>query len=78
MTTLAESFLADLDELDDVGDEQPAEEQDAPRLAAGIDPNDLEAVAPLVHSERFQRALQARPPESCLRSHFRSAPPAAC
>ena len=67
MATLAESFLADLEELDDEG-EYEAEDAGAAAAPAGIgladalNYDDLDSVAPLVHSERYSSILQVRPP----------------
>ena len=65
MATLAESFLADLEELDDEG-EYEAEDAGAAAAPSGICPadalnyDDLDSVAPLVHSERYSSILQVR------------------
>jgi hypothetical protein len=70
MATLAESFLADLEELDDEG-EFEAEEAGAAGaapsgigLADALNYDDLDTVAPLVHSERYRSILQVRPQRS--------------
>lgn len=66
MATLAESFLADLDELDEAeapavapgGGAPPPPSGPAARLLQLAQSDDLDAVAPLVHSERFAGVLR--------------------
>jgi hypothetical protein len=66
MATLAESFLADLEELDDEGDYEAEEAGGAGAAPTGIgladalNYDDLDSVAPLVHSERYSSILQVR------------------
>jgi|APGre2960657444_1045066.scaffolds.fasta_scaffold00616_5 hypothetical protein len=69
MATLAESFLADLDELDDEEEQYDAGVGGAgvagaaelgAALAAVVHYGNLDAAAPLVHSERYKRIMQAR------------------
>ena len=66
MATLAESFLADLEELDDDDDVPNVPVGDAGggggggELLAAVNYDNLDAVAPLVHTERYQTTLQAR------------------
>jgi U4/U6 small nuclear ribonucleoprotein PRP31 len=67
MATLAESFLADLDELDeeelpDAGGAPDAAAAGAAEvvkaLTAAVQPNNLDAAAPLVNSVRYRRIMQ--------------------
>ena len=66
MATLAESFLADLDELDeelpDAGGAPDAAAAGAAELVnaltAAVQPNNLDAAAPLVNSVRYRRIMQ--------------------
>ena len=66
MATLAESFLADLEELDDEGEFEAEEAGAAGAVPSGIgladalNYDDLDSVAPLVHSERYRSILQVR------------------
>jgi hypothetical protein len=70
MATLAESFLADLEELDDEGDFEGEDMGGAGGgaapggfgLADALNYDDLDTVAPLVHSERYTSILQVRAP----------------
>ena len=70
MATLAESFLADLEELDDEGEFEAEEAGAAGAVPSGIgladalNYDDLDSVAPLVHSERYRSILQVRPQRS--------------
>ena len=83
MATLAESFLADLEELDDEG-EYEAEDAGAAAgaapgglgLADALNYDDLDSVAPLVHSERYRSILQVRTQAGAQRAvpqHFAGA-----
>ena len=67
--TLADSFLADLDELDDdedmrdAGGAGAAAEGAAELVAAltqAVQHNNLDSAAPLVNSDRYRRIMQAR------------------
>jgi U4/U6 small nuclear ribonucleoprotein PRP31 len=72
MATLADSFLADLDELEEDGGYEGGDagrmELDAggavggagAELAEALKFDDLDTVAPLVHTERYQSTVQAR------------------
>lgn len=65
MTTLAESFLADLDDLDDASDREQDEEQeedDADEMVVddidNLNYDSLEAVAHLRASDRYREIMQ--------------------
>ncbi len=70
MATLAESFLADLEDLEEddaYEDDGGMRDADAGGAAGGdladaLNYDDLDSVAPLVHSERYKTTLQVRQP----------------
>ena len=82
MATLAESFLADLEELDDEGEFEADEAGAAGAAPSGIgladalNYDDLDSVAPLVHSERYRSILQVR--LAVLATCVASSPNACC